>query len=167
MLSQRSFAMVRRFLASILLVCALFTLAGCEEPPAPVDPAKSVPTSPSDSVAWKKYVSAVSKNYVPTDQNSRIFATFVEFGQDEEKNARTVENIKNFIGRGIAEGTTILFASPDSKLMADIIEKAFAEPQPNLLKSIRVIFIGQTAEKDRVDAAISAWGATLVFHEAK
>ena len=159
--------MVRRLLASLLLVCALLTLAGCEEPPPPVDPTKSVPASPSDSVAWKKYVSTISKNYVPADQSSRIFATFVEFGQDEEKSARTVENIKNFIGRGIAEGTTILFASPDSKLMADIIEKAFAEPQPNLLKSIRVIFIGQAEEKDRVDAAITPWGATLVFHEAK
>lgn len=159
--------MFRRLIASVALACALFTLGACEKPAPPPDPAKIVPANPADSAAWKTYVSAVSKTYVPADQSSRIFATFVENGQDAEKSARTVENIKNFISRGIAEGTTILFASPDSPLMTDIIEKAFAEPKPELLKSIRVIFIGQKAEEERVRAAVTAWGATFVFHEAR
>jgi hypothetical protein len=159
--------MFRRLLAPVVLVCALLTLGACQEPPPPPDPAKTVPTNPADSAAWKSYVSAVSKTYVPADQSSRIFATFVEHNQDEEKNARTVENINNFIGRGIADGTTILFASPDSPVVAEIIEKAFANPNPTLLKGIRVIFIGQKAEEERVRAAVTAWGATFVFHEAK
>lgn len=159
--------MFRRLIASIALACALLTLGACQEAAPPPDPAKVVPANPADSVAWKAYVSAISKTLVPADQSSRIFATFVEHNQDEEKNARTVENIKNFIGRGIAEGTTILFASPDSPVVADIVEKAFADPKADSLKSIRVIFIGQKAEEERVRAAVTAWGATLVFHEAK
>jgi hypothetical protein len=159
--------MFRRLIASVALVCALMTLGACQEAAPPPDPAKVVPANPADSMAWKAYVSAVSKTLVPADQSSRIFATFIEHNQDEEKNARTVENIKNFVGRGIAEGTTILFASPDSPIAAEIVEKAFADPRPDLLKGIRVIFIGQKAEEERVRAAVTAWGATFVFHEAK
>lgn len=159
--------MFRRLIASVALACALFALGACQEAAPPPDPAKTVPVNPGDSAAWKAYVSAVSKTYVPADQSSRIFATFVEFNQDEEKTGRTIENIKNFISRGIAEGTTILFASPNSPLMAEIVEKAFAEPRANLLKGIRVIFIGQKAEEERVRTAVTAWGASFVFHEAK
>jgi hypothetical protein len=159
--------MFRRLIASVALVCALFALGACQEAAPPPDPAKTVPTNPADSAAWKAYVSAVSRNYVPADQSSRIFATFVEHAQDEEKNTRTVENIRNFISRGIADGTTILFASPDSVVVTEIIEKAFAEPNPTLLKGIRVIFIGQKSEEERVRAAVTAWGATFVFHEAR
>ncbi len=159
--------MFRRLIAPIALVCGLLVLGACQEAAPPPDPAKVVPTNPGDSAAWKAYVSAVSKSYVPADQSSRIFATFVEYSQDEEKTARTVENINNFISRGIAEGTTILFASPNSPLVAEIVEKAFANPNPVLLKGIRVIFIGQKAEEERVRAAVTAWGATFVFHEAR
>lgn len=159
--------MFRRLIAPIALACALLTLGACQEAAPPPDPAKVVPANPADSVAWKAYVSAVSKTLVPADQSSRIFATFVEHNQDPEKTARTVENIKNFIGRGIAEGTTILFASPDSPVVADIVEQAFADPKADSLKTIRVIFIGQEAERERVRAAVTAWGANFVFHEAK
>lgn len=159
--------MFRRLFASVALACALFTLGACEKAAPPPDPALNVPTNAADSVAWKAYISAVVKKMVPADKSKRIFATFVEQGQDEEKNARTVENIKNFVGRGIADGTLILFASPDSALMADIVEKAFVEPRPDLLKGISVIFIGQKTEEERVRTAVTAWGATFLFHEAK
>ncbi|MBK8069555.1 MAG: hypothetical protein IPK27_18610 [Rhodanobacteraceae bacterium] len=160
--------MFRRLIASIALACALIGLAACEQAPPPPDPAASAPTNPADAVAWKTYVSAVVKKIVPADQSKRIFATFVEYGSDEAKTARHVENIKNFVGRGIAEGTLILFASPDSPLMATIVEQAFANPpKPDMLKSINVIFIGQKAEEERVKAAVGAWGASFTFYEAK
>lgn len=159
--------MFRRLLAIAALCGVAFLLTACESAPPPPDPAKTVPADPSDSAAWKKYVAAVSKTYVPTDQSSRIFATFVEAGSDEEKTSRHIENVKNFIGRGIAEGTTLLFASPDSALMASVIERAFAEPRVDLLKGIRVIFVGQKSDEERVKAAIAPWGADFIFHEAK
>lgn len=159
--------MFRRLFASVALACALFTLGACEKAAPPPDPALTVPANASDSVAWKTYITAVTKKMIPADKSKRIFATFVEFGSDEAKAARTVENIRNFVARGIADGTLILFASPDSPLMADIVEKAFVEPKPDLLKGISVIFIGQKAEEERVRTAVTAWGATFVFHEAK
>lgn len=160
--------MVRRLLAALALSCALFALGACSEPPPPPDPAASAPTNPADTAAWKTYVGAVVKKIVPADQSKRIFATFLENAASEELRTRTLENVKNFIGRGIAEGTLILFASPDSEQMAAFIEQAFAEPpKPDMLKGISVIFIGKSAEKDRVAAALAPWGATLTFHEAK
>lgn len=139
--------------------------AGDEPKPVAVFDA---PTDPADTVAWKTYVSAVVTKIVGADQSRPIFATFVEYGSDEETTARHVEFIKNFVWRGIAEGTQILFASPDSPLMASIVEQAFANPpKPNMLKGINVIFIGQKAEQKRVKAAVSAWGASFTFYEAK
>lgn len=160
--------MVRRLLATLALACALFALGACQEAPPPPDPAATAPSNPADTVAWKTYLSAVVKKIVPADQSKRIFATFLENAASEELKARTLENVKNFIGRGIAEGTLILFASPDSEQMAAFIELAFAEPpKPDMLKGISVIFIGKATEQERVAAAIAPWGATLVFHEAK
>ncbi len=152
-------------IALSLIAFAPAYAAGDEPTPVAVVDA---PTNPADAVAWKTYVSAVVKKIVPADQSTRIFATFVEYGSDEEKTARHVEFIKNFVGRGIAEGTLILFASPDSPLMATIVEQAFANPpKPDMLKSINVIFIGQKAEEERVKAAVGAWGASFTFYEAK
>lgn len=160
--------MVRRLLACLALACALLALGACQEAPPPPDPAANAPANPADTLAWKNYVSAVVKKIVPADQSKRIFATFLEHAASDELKTRTLENVKNFIGRGIAEGTLILFASPDSEQMAAFIEQAFAEPpKPDMLKGISVIFIGKAAEQERVAAALAPWGATLIFHEAK
>ena len=152
-------------IALSLIAFAPAYAAGDEPTPVPVI---NAPTNPADTVAWKTYVSAVVEKIVTPDQSKRIFATFVEYGSDEEKAALHVDFIKNFVGRGIAEGTLILFASPDSPLMATIVEQACANPpKPNMLKGISVIFIGQKAEERRVKAAVRAWGASFTFHEAK
>lgn len=159
--------MFRRFVAIAALMGAVLTLGACEEGPPPPDPAKSVPANPDDAMAWKKYISATVKDYVTPEESKRIYVTFSENGEDPELTARKIENMKNFIGRGIAEGTPLIFASPDSKLMADIVEQAFAEPKEDTLKTIRVIFIGARSEEERVRTAVTPWGVKFTFHEAK
>jgi hypothetical protein len=159
--------MFRRLVAIAALVGAVFLLEACESAPPPQDPTKMVPTNPSDTAAWKKYVSSIVPLYTTPEQSRRAYVVFAEYGEDEDKTTRTIDNIKNFIGRGIAEGTPLLFASPDSKLIGDMVEKAFADPRADLLKGIPVIFIGQKADEERVRTAVVAWGATFIFHEAK
>lgn len=160
--------MFRRIIASVALACALFALGACkQEAPKEADPAKVVPADASDTTAWRKYVQAVAKSYAPADQNSRFYATFVEHNQDAEKNKRVVENIRNQIAPGLAENTQLLYASPDSAIMADIIVEAFASPRADALKTVRVIFLGKPEDQERVRAAVSAWGADMVFHEIK
>lgn len=159
--------MFRRIIASISLACVLFTLAACQ-PEAPKEaPAAMAPTNPTDTAGWRKYVQEVAKTYAPGDKSQRFYATYVEHDQDVEKNKRVVDNIKNQIAPGLAEGTLLLYASPDSSIMADIIVEAFAEPRANALSTTTVIFIGKPQDQERVRAAVGAWGAGFKFHEAK
>lgn len=159
--------MVRRLLSALALASALLALGACSEPPPPPDPAASAPTSPGDTAAWKTYVQAVGKKIVPADQSKRVFTIFLEHSISDDLRARTLENVKSFVGRGIADGTLMMFASPNSEQMAVFIEEAFAAPpKPDMLKGISVIFIGKASERERVATALAPWGATLIFHEA-
>lgn len=157
--------MFRRVASVLLLVMATLFLAACEQKAADT----GVVTAPTtnDTEAWRKYVTAVVKGYVPAGQNARFFVTFAEANQDADKTSRMIENTKNFLSRGVAEGTLLPFASPDSKMMADIIEQSFAEPQADKLKGSKVLFIGKAEDQERVRTAVTAWGAEFVFHEAK
>jgi hypothetical protein len=159
--------MVRQWLLCAFLASSVLSLSACQQEAPKVENAVTKPANPADTEGWKKYVSAVVKSYVPAGQNARFFVTFAEANQDADKTARLVENTRNFLLRGVAEGTLLPFASPDSKLMADIVEKAFAEPQADKLKGSKVLFIGSPEEQERVKAAVTPWGAEFVFHEAK
>lgn len=159
--------MLRQWLLCAFLGLSVLSLTACQQEAPKVENQVTMPTNPSDTEAWKKYVAAVVKTYVPPGQNARFFVTFAEANQDADKTARLIENTRNFLLRGVAEGTLLPFASPDSALMAEIIEKAFAEPQADKLKGSKVLFIGKPEEQERVRAAVTAWGAEFVFHEAK
>ncbi len=157
--------MRRRVLAFATLLCA-FTLAACQKEAPPVA-VVTVPTSVTDTAGWKKYVTEVVKTYIPAGKNARPYVTFAEGNQDADKTARQVENTRNFLTRGVAEGTLLVFAAPDSPTMAGIVEQAFAEPQADKLKGSKVLFIGNAAEQERVRAAVTPWGPEFVFHEMK
>ncbi len=159
--------MLRKWLLCALLGLSVLSLAACQQEAPKTESLIVMPTNPGDTEGWKKYVSAVVKSYVPAGQNARFFVTFAEANQDAEKTARLVENTRNFLLRGVAEGTLLPFASPDSALMADIVEKAFAEPQVDKLKGSKVLFIGKSEDQERVRTAVTAWGAEFVFHEAR
>lgn len=160
--------MLRRILPLLLLALAAFTLGACDKGEnKAASTAVVAPGDRNDTEGWKKYVQSVVRGYVPEGQNARFFVTFAEADQDEEKTGRVVENTRNFLLRGVAEGTLLPFASPDSALMADIVERAFANPQEGKLKGSKVLFIGNKAESDRVREAVAAWGADFAFHEVK
>jgi len=156
--------MRRRVLAFASLLCAVFVLAACEKE-APVVAATAKPSSVSDTAGWKKYVTEIVKSYIPAGKNARPYVTFAEGNQDADKTVRQVENTRNFLIRGVAEGTLLVFAAPDSALMASIVEQAFAEPKADKLKGSKVLFIGNATDQERVRAAVTPWGPEFVFHE--
>jgi outer membrane biogenesis lipoprotein LolB len=160
--------MAHRILAALLLALAVLILPACQQeaPKAAQDQAVA-PTDPTDSMAWRKYVQAVAKTYAPSDQNSRFYAIYTDYQQDAEKTARQIEQIKTQIAPGLAQGTLLMYASPDSALIAEIIEKAYENPRADALKGTKVIFVGKAAEAERVKAAVGAWGAEFVLHEVQ
>jgi outer membrane biogenesis lipoprotein LolB len=158
--------MANRFIPVVLLAFAVLVLPACQqEAPQQAQNQLSVPTNPADSAAWRKYVQAVAKIYAPADKSARFYAIYTDYQQDPEKSARQIEQIRSQIAPGLAPGTLLMYASPDSALLADIIEKAYENPRADALKGTKVVFVGKAAEAERVKAAVSAWGAEFVLHE--
>jgi hypothetical protein len=146
-------------------------LAACkkEEAAAPAAAAAvAVPTS-DDANAWQAYATDVVKKNMDGVTNSPFVyylpAESATTFQDEYD--AQLEKVKTDITRGILEGNMLAFVSPASAKMADLVAAAFAEAEPNGMKGVKVLFIGQAADSERVKAAVSPAGVNYVFVEAK
>ena len=71
------------------------------------------------------------------------------------------------MSRGIIEGNMLLFGSPARTKLADLVIEGFKEAKPNTMKNVKVVFVGDPADKDRVQAAVAPSGVTYVFVSSK
>ncbi len=167
---------MNRAVVSLALLLSLSLLAGCqkaEEAPA----APTVLTAPtgSDDMAWKEYLGkVVGQNqagvtdrtfpyYLPVNSSAPA-----EGDQDgKSQYDRQLENVTAVVQRTVLPGNMLAFGSPASARMADMIVEAFTDIPAGSMKDVRVLFIGQTADSDRVKAAIEPSSANYVFVEAK
>ena len=152
-------------LLSIALIC--FLAAACQKapPPAPAAPAIVAPADASDSDAWKKYMSAKVQAWLKAQGKSgRIWATFLPKDGDT---AELLKTTQDNLDRGILAGTILAFGSPDSAKMADFLQTSFAGVRETSLKGVIVVFIGDAADKDRVQQTVASSGVEYVFIEAK
>lgn len=60
----------------------------------------------------------------------------------------------------------LAFGSPASGRMADLIIEAFNEVDGGSMEGVRVLFIGDAADNQRVQEALAASGVTYQFVEA-
>jgi hypothetical protein len=167
---------MKRAFAPIALLLCLAALAGCQkaEEAAPAPAALVAPTG-GDDMAWKEYLGkVVGQNqegvtdrifpyYLPL--NSGVAAEGDQDGMTQYD--RQLENVTSVVQRTVLPGNMLVFGSPDSAKMGDLVVAAFAEPDPNALKGSQVLFIGKPADSARVQAAVEAAGAKYVFVEAK
>ncbi len=167
---------MNRVFAPLALLLSLFLLSGCKkaEEAAPVEAPLVAPTG-NDDAAWKEYLGRVV-NANQAGVTDRIFpyylpndSTVVGEGDQDGRTQydRQLENVTAVVQRTVLPGNMLAFGSPDSTKMADLIVAAFANPDPNALKGSQVLFIGNTADQPRVQAAVEAAGAKFVFVEAK
>ena len=156
---------------AMLAFLAVFALAACkqEEAPAKVEAAPvSVPTN-GDVNAWQAYASDVVKRNRDGVTNSP-FVYFLPLESEAEFQAQfdsQLDKVKTDISRGILEGNMLAFVSPASAKMAELVETAFAEVEPNSMKGVKVLFIGKAADSARAEAAVKPAGVNYVFVEAK
>ena len=80
---------------------------------------------------------------------------------------RLAEKAHLDVARGIISGNMLAYASPASAKMADIVIASFKDVPPETMTGVRVVFIGDAADNERVKAAVSPAGVTYVFVEAK
>ena len=157
--------------AMLLAVLALFVLAGCakEEAAAPTGPTVVALPKNGDPNEWQKYADYVVKRNMDGVTNSPyVYFLPAEGSADfQGQYDAQLDKVKTDITRGILEGNMLAFVSPASAKMADLVVAAFAEQQPNTMKGVKVLFIGQAADGERVKAAVTPSGVNYVFVEAK
>ncbi|KLD78480.1 hypothetical protein FZ025_02285 [Xanthomonas hyacinthi] len=158
----------------VLLIVSLalgFTACKKQEAAAPAADAQPALAAPSkdDDAGWKKYLQEVAIQNMGSITNSP-FLYYLPPESDADfqaKYERQVESATTAIGRGIQPGNMLAFGSSASAKMADLIAAAFAKVEPNTMKGVRVVYIGNAADNARVQTAIQPSGAEYIFVEAK
>ena len=128
----------------------------------------AVPTS-DDKTAWQDYLKSVALRNME-GVNNAPYAYFLP-GESSADFAgeydRLLERVQGDLSRGIVGGNMLMFGSPASAKMGDLIVAGFQEVKPGTLKNVKVLYVGDTADKDRVQAAVVPAGVDYVFVPAK
>jgi hypothetical protein len=160
-----------RALQAFLIACLVVPFAACKKEEAPKEAAVAPLVAPTtdDISAWRSYVSdAVTRNMGGTSNQPYVYLLPGESSEDFEGSyERLAEKAETDVARGIIGGNMLAYASPASARMADIVVASFKDVPADTMKGVRVLFIGDAADNERVKAAVSPAGVTYVFIEAK
>jgi hypothetical protein len=162
---------MRKFLiAATFALAASLALSACnkqeDNQQATQQAAATKPTDPNDGQAWNAYLGQIVQNNMQGMTAERPYAYMVPAGDDDEAKAkydRQLQNVQDTVARGVLPGNMLAFAGPNSARTADFIIAAFQGAKPGSFKDVIVLFIGDQADKDRVDAALQPTGATVRF----
>ena len=155
----------------LITACLLLPLAlgACKKEEAKVaeKPAVAVPTT-NDETAWNAYLTDVIGRNLDGATNTYVYVLPAAENPDfQGYYDRQLEKAKGDIERGILENTLIAFGSPNSGKTADLAVASFTRAPADSLKGVKVIFVGNAADNDRVKAAVAPSGATYKFVEAR
>ncbi|MGJ4803918.1 hypothetical protein [Luteimonas sp. SDU82] len=153
-----------------LAACLVLPLAACnKEEAAPVEQAPVVAPTTDDKAAWQAYLN----DQVPRHMEGITAQPYVyrvpasDNPEDPEEYNRLLDKAKMDVARGIVKGNILAYAGLDPTKTANLIVSAFETVTPNTMKGVRVVYIGDAANNDRVRAAVEPAGVEYVFVEAK
>ena len=169
-----------------VLLCTLalsLALTACQSPddeldaPKKVAAAKVTPVAPKgqDDKEWKMYLQSVVAQHMD-GVTERVFAYYLPAnstsptpGDPDNRSQydRQLENVSTVISRTVLPGNMLVFGSPDSAKLADLVLQSLVAAEPDALKGSQVLFIGQPGDSARVQPAVEAVGAKYIFVEAK
>ncbi len=156
----------------LLIVCLVLPFAACKQQESQSEAVVAAPlTAPTtgDDNAWGAYLTdVVKRNMDGVNASPYLYYLPAETAADFQGDYdRLLEKTQADLGRGITEGNFLAFGSPASARMADLIAAAFAKVDPTTMKGVKVLFIGNAADSERVKAAVEPSGVTYAFVEAK
>ena len=165
----------------LLILASCVALSACvsgdDEAAHKVVVAAPVPRAPAgtDDKQWKLYLQqVVSQNMGGV--TDRVFPYYLPANStvptpgdvdNRSQYDRQLENVTTVMSRTVLPGNMMVFGSPDSAKMADLILAAFSGAQKDALKGSQVLFIGKPDDGARVKTAVEAVGAKYIFIEAK
>jgi len=158
-------------LISVALI-ALFAvgLVACKkEAPAKVEAPPVTKPASEDVTAWQEYVTdVVRRNVEPGTSPYLYFLPGVSTADFQGEYDRLQEKLDSDLARGTTGDNVVLaFASPASAKLADMIVDSFGRVEAGSMKGAKVMFIGDAADSQRVEPAVTPSGATYKFIEAK
>ena len=123
------------------------------------------PTSPSDMKGWKTYLSQIVQAHMQGINNTP-YMYFIPAGDDADTVAargRTQDTLNGVIATTVLPGNMIAAGGPDSGKTADALVTAFKNAQPGSFKGVVVLFVGNAADRERVQQAVAPSGAEFRF----
>ena len=129
----------------------------------------------TDDKEWKMYLQQVVGQHMD-GVTDRVFPYYLPANSTaptpgdasgRSQYDRQLENVQNVLGRNVLPGNMLVFGSPDSAKMADLLVAAVATGKSDSLKGSQVLFIGKAEDNARVQVAAQAVGAKYIFVEAK
>ena len=124
------------------------------------------PTDPNDVKAWNAYLGQIVQNNMQGMKADRPYPYLVPAGDSEDdvaRRGRQLSNVQDTVARGVLPGNMLVFAGPDSAKTADLVAEAFKDAKPGAFKDVIILFIGDTADQQRVDDVLKPTGATVRF----
>jgi len=160
------------FIRVLMIASLALSIAACnKEEAATEQPATQAPLAApttTDDAAWGEYLTEVVRRNLGEISNSPYlyYLPAESTPNFEGEYERLLEKADLDIARGILSGNMLAFGSPASARMADLIIASFEDVDPGSMEGVRVLFIGEAADNERVKAALAASGVTYVFVEA-
>jgi hypothetical protein len=155
----------------MLIACMVLSFAACKKAEAPKveKPAAAMPTNPADKAGWQAYMGdIVIRNMQGVTNQPYAYLLPAESEPDfQDQYDRLLDKAKSDVARGIIAGNLLAYGGPSSAKTADMIVDSFKAVQPGTMKGVKVLFIGSTADNERVKAAVEPAGVNYVFVEAK
>lgn len=155
----------------MLIACLALPFAACKKEEAPKETVKAPLAAPTtgDRQAWLDYLSdVVTRNMDGISNQPYVYMLPAESTADfQDQYDRLLEKARSDVARGIIAGNLLAYGGPASTRMADLVVESFKTVQPNTMKGVKVLFIGNAADNDRVKAAVAPAGVDYVFVEAR
>lgn len=162
---------MRKFAFIIALaLSATFALSACNKDQSADGQAAqaaqvSKPSNPKDIKGWQAYLTQIIQAHMQGIQNSP-YVYFVPAGDtpdDQAARGRVQDTLNGVVAATVLPGNMIAAGGPDSGKTADVLVTAFKDAQPGSFKGVAVLFIGNAADKQRVQDAIAPSGADFRF----
>ncbi|NZA28120.1 hypothetical protein H0E84_17205 [Luteimonas sp. SJ-92] len=153
----------------LLAACLALPLAACQkdEGPQQVERAPLAAPANGDSAQWRAYLQDLVPRHMEGIQNQ----PFIYLVPDDETAdfeglyERLSEKAQNDVARGIIRGNMLAYAGPDSNRVADMVVTAFESVPAGSMNGVRVLFVGDAADSQRVQQAVAPAGVEYVFVE--
>ncbi len=151
----------------LLMACMVLPFSACKkaEAPAPVQKAALTAPKTDDRQAWVDYLNdVVSRNRGTIVNEPFVYFLPGESSPDfEGQYKRLADKAQSDVARGIIAGNMLTYASPASAKMADLVSAAFQGVPADSMKGVKMLFVGQPADNERVKTAVAPTGVDYVF----